>query len=205
LAAAGKEVSIDGGGGSDWLDYSAFTAGVTVDLVTGSASNINGGAAGSVSNLPNVRGGKGDDHLTGNGGNILIGNGGNDVLVDAFTGSDASGRSLLIGGAGSDTLTAGSAGDILISGTTSYDAKNANLAAILAEWQSGDDYNTRFNRLHAGTNKLVWLSTVKDDGAADVLNGGAGLDWYFAQLTSGTLDTINGLNVPAHEHLDNAI
>jgi autotransporter-associated beta strand protein len=206
LNSNGKVSSINGGGGGDWLDYSSFTAGVTVDLTTGSATNVNGGAAGAVTNIQNVRGGSGADLLTGNGGNILVGGGGNDTLIDAYTGSTATGRSLLIGGTGGASLTAGSAGDILISGKTSYDTNNAALAAILAEWQSADDYNTRFTKLQAGVGashtKLVWGTTVLDDGMADTLNGStAGLDWFFANLSQ---DTINNLNQPAHEHVNNS-
>jgi hypothetical protein len=209
FTAAGAVMSINGGGGGDWLDYSAFTTGVTVNLVTGSANGVHGGAAGGVSNIANVRGGAGNDNLMGNGGNILVGGGGNDTLVDAYSGSAASGRSLLIGGAGGDNLTAGSAGDILISGTTSYDLNNVALMAILAEWQSGDDYLTRFKRLEGlqsggqnGKNTLVWAKSVKDDGTTDTLTGGAGFDWFFASYPGGT-DTINNLNNPGPEHLDN--
>jgi hypothetical protein len=218
FSVAGTVQSVNGGGGGDWLDYSTFpsTVGVSVNLSgaavnginAGSASNVNGGSASVVSNVMNVRGGAGNDTLIGGGGNILVGGGGNDTLIDTYAGSAGSGRSLLIGGTGGDTLTAGAGGDLLISGSTSYDTKNAALAAILAEWQSGDDYNTRFNKLHTGITggyKLVWASTVKDDTSADMLNGSlAGLDWFFANYPSGT-DTINNLNNPAHEHLNNTI
>jgi hypothetical protein len=104
-------------------------------------------------------------------------------------------------------LTAGAGGDLLISGTTSYDTNNAALQSILAEWQSADDYTTRFNRLEGkqtgglnGKNKLIWGSTVKDDATADTLVGGAGLDWFFANYPGN--DVLLNLNVPGHEHLD---
>jgi hypothetical protein len=196
--------SINGGGGGDWLDYSALPATilVTVNLVTGSATKV----AGGVSNIANVRGGQGNNTLTGNGGNILVGGGGSNTLVDAYAGSAASGRSLLIGGTGSSNLTASAAGDILIAGTTSFDANYAALQSILAEWQSADSYLLRFQRLEGlvtgglnGKNKLVWGTTVKDNDLPSVLNGGAGLDWFFA----GGDDTINNLNTPSKEHLDN--
>ncbi len=48
FAAAGTEASIKGGGApagmGDWLDYSSFTTPITVNLATGSATNVNGGA-----------------------------------------------------------------------------------------------------------------------------------------------------------------
>jgi autotransporter-associated beta strand protein len=207
LSAAGTVLSIDGGGGGDWLDYSSFSTGVSVDLVTGAASKVGGGNPGGVHNIQNVRGGSGNDTLTGGGGNILVGGGGSDVLTDVYSGGLASGRSLLIGGAGGDTLTAGSAGDLLIGGTTKYDTNNAALAALLAGWQSADDYATRFTKLHAGVgpggaDKLVWGSTVLDDHAADTLTGStAGLDWFFANLGQ---DTLNNLNQPSSEHVNNS-
>jgi hypothetical protein len=203
--------SIDGGGGGDWLDYSAWpgTSSVTVNLVTASAT----GVAGGISNIANVRGGPGNDTLRGNGGNILIGGSGRNILVDAYTGSTASGRSLLIGGSGSSTLTAGAAGDILIAGTTSYNASStANdlaLQSILAEWQSADSYLLRFQRIEGqasgglnGSNTLVWGQTVQDSDQASVLNGGAGWDWFFANYPGGD-DIIHNLNKPGKKHLDN--
>jgi hypothetical protein len=205
--AGSLSASVDGSGGGDWLDYSAFpaTRPVIVNLVTGSAT----GVAGGIRNIQNVRGGAGNDTLTGNGGNILIGGAGSNILRDAYAGSAASGRSLLIGGGnGGHSLTAGGAGDLLISGTTTFDLNNAALMSILAEWQSTDDYLTRFNRLEGlqsgglnGGNQLRWGSTVKDDATADVLTGSrTGLDWFFANLGQ---DTLNNLHRPSSEHVNN--
>jgi hypothetical protein len=200
---------IVGGGGSDWLDYSAWTGGVNVNLVKGTASAVTGG----VSGILNVRGGAGNDTFTGGGGNIFVGGGGNNTLTDAYTGSAASGRSLLIGGSGGSTLKAGGGGDILIGGTTSYDGNNAALMAILAEWQSGDSYTTRFNCLEGlqggglnGAYHLIWGSTVLDNGARDRLTGSTtGLDWFFAQLSGVNRDSIVNLNMPGHEHVNNTL
>jgi hypothetical protein len=213
LSPAGSVASINGGGPGDWLDYSLFTAAVAVDLTRGSATGVGGGAAGSVTNIANVRGGKGNDTLTGGGGNILVGGGGANILTDASSGTAAGGRSLLIGGSGPSTLTAGSAGDILIGGTTSYDTNNAALAALLAEWQSADDYTTRFNRLEGlqsgglnGSYHLIWGTTVKDNKSPDTLVGStAGLDWFFAQLSGTSADVIDNLNEPGPEHVDNTL
>ena len=36
-------------------------------------------------------------------------------------------------------------------------------------------------------------ATAFDDGAADVLTGGAGLDWFFANLDTGVKDKITDL------------
>jgi hypothetical protein len=212
---------IVGGGGSDWLDDSAWTTPVSVNLsgatvgtlAASSATNVNGGAANGVSNVLNARGGSAGDTLIGGGGNILVGGGGKNTITDAYTGSAATGRSLLITGPGGSTLQGGGGGDILIGGTTLYDYNNAALAAILAEWRSADSYNTRFSRLEGqqsgglnGAYDLTWGGTVLDNGASDTLTGSTtGLDWCFAQLSGVNLDTIVNLNKPGHEHVNNTL
>ena len=98
FAAAGTEASINGGGApagmGDWLDYSSLTTPISVNLATGSATNVNGGAAGAVTNIQDVHAGDGGSTMMGDAqGNILVGGSG----VDTITGG--TGRSLLIGGA----------------------------------------------------------------------------------------------------------
>jgi hypothetical protein len=213
----GEVASINGGGAplgqGDWLDYSNWKASaVTVNLVTGSATAVGSGAVGAISNIKNVVGGPGNDTLTGQGGNIFIGGAAINTLTDTYAGSAASGRSLLIGGTGSSNLTAGSAGDILIAGTTRYDSNYAALMSILAEWQSNDSYATRFHDINTGTGgglngtyKLSWGKTVKDSDAASVLTGGtAGLDWFFANYPNGN-DTIYNFDLPGDEYINNRI
>jgi hypothetical protein len=192
MSTAGTENSIDGGGApsgqGDWLDYSLFTTSVTVNLATGSASatNVNDGAPGAVTNIQNVISGSGNDTLSGNGnsqGNILIGHGG----ADKITGG--SGRSLLIGGSGTSAVTGGSGGDILIAGTTSYDiTDHLALMSILAEWQSADPLATRFDDINTGTggglngtNKLNDGTTVINVATGDSVLAlpGSSLNWFF--------------------------
>ncbi len=181
----GARVSGINGGGApagqgDWLDYANYSAAVTVNLATGKAT----GVSGAISNIQNVFGGNFGNTLTGNAqGNILIGG----VGADTITGG--TGRSLLIGGQGSDTVKGGSGDDIVIGGDTAYRSayREAALMSILAEWQSADSYATRISKLRSSYNPPLALgTTVFDDGAADKLTGGAGMDWLFA----GSLDTI---------------
>ena len=91
--------------------------------------------------------------------------------------------------------------DLLIAGTTAYDANDAALAAIMAEWTSGRDYATRVANLSGtgsgplnnGNYFLIAsgpIATVFDDNSIDVLNGGSGMDWFFADLSQ---DLIHGL------------
>jgi hypothetical protein len=178
--------AVNGGGGGDWLDDSLISTPVLVNLVTGVATGT-----GSASNIQNVRGGNGGNTLVGNAqGNILIGGAG----ADSITGG--TGRSLLIGGLGADTITGGSSDDIVIGGPTTFDpgstANDLALQAILAEWQSPtDSYSARVAAIRAGVGtggliKLVLGATVINDGAVDILSGGAGMDWFFA----GPIDMI---------------
>jgi hypothetical protein len=191
--------TINGGGGGDWLDYSAFASGVAVNLsgaaVNGVPANSATGVSGGVFNVANVRGGSGNNVLIGGGGNILVGGAGNDVLIDTDSGSAATGGSLLIGGAGSDTLTGGAAGDILIGEATNYDSKNANLQDILTAWDTMASHAAAFAALQAKGgvgathSRLVWGVTVKEDSASDVLRGAASpvdLDWFFAGIGDTT-------------------
>jgi Ca2+-binding RTX toxin-like protein len=163
--------TIDGGGGIDGLDYSQFTAGVAVNLTTGTATN-----SGGVKNVENVTGGAGADLLVGNAlANVLQGNAGQDVLI---------------GGAGQDVLHGGAGDDLLIGGTTSYDANEAALLAILAEWRRVDEsVGTRVANLRHGIadgSIKLGSTTVFDDGVKDVLTGGAGTDWFWASLLDST-------------------
>jgi len=122
-------------------------------------------------------------------GNVLVGGGGSDRL------NGGQGRDVLIGGAGQSTLEAGSnpnpvlGGAILIGGTTDYDNNAAALASVLAEWSSNSDYSTRIAHLmgtmSGGLNGSNFLNatTVHDNGMADTLVGGSGMDWFFAGMT----------------------
>jgi hypothetical protein len=113
-------------------------------------------------------------------------------------GAAVRGSDLLIGGSGPSTLSAGSGNDILIAGTTAFDANETAPSAIMAEWTSGRDYATRIANL-SGTgsgpraNGDIFLiasgpnATVFDNGVSDVLDGGSGMDWFFANLTQDIL------------------
>jgi hypothetical protein len=180
----GVSGAINGGGGSNWLDYALYTTPVTVNLATGSATGVSGGVA----NIEDVRGGSGGNTLTGNAaGNILIGGPG----VDTITGG---GRSILIGGRGNDTVQGGSADDIVIGGFTDFDtssdAHDEALMAILTEWQSADTYSVRVSKIKAGVGpmlaKFVFGTTLHDDGNTSALTGAPGTDWFF----KGAHDTI---------------
>jgi len=85
---------IDGGGGINRLDYSAYTSAVMVDLQAGTATGTGG-----IVNINGVKGGSGNDVLGGDtGDNVLEGLGGNDILIGR------GGLDTLLGGEGMDVL-----------------------------------------------------------------------------------------------------
>jgi hypothetical protein len=54
LSGASVSGHIDGGGGFNTLDYTRYSSPFTVDLTTGSATGVYGGAPGGISNIQNV-------------------------------------------------------------------------------------------------------------------------------------------------------
>jgi hypothetical protein len=221
-------LSINGGGApagqGDWLKYSELpsTSTVTVNLATGSATNVKGGAAGSVTNIQNVLGSAtGTNILTGDAqGNILIGGSGLNTIVGG------SGNSLLIGGSGHGSITGGSGQDILIAGVTTYSPLSTagvdSLMAILAELQSADSFAQKvYDLIHGtdsgdpnghgsdknGSNKLTWGGTVRASTGAFTLKGDTSSsskpDWFFSNSPSTVAD-FNDDGVQ-DEHNNNAI
>jgi len=112
--------------------------------------------------------------------------------------SGGSGRNLLIGGGGSNgglNYIMGTTGDnIEISGTTSYDANQAALCAILKEWDSGDSYSVRVQKITQtglnvnGSTVVLNSSTIQRAAAREYLFGGMGQNLYFANETGSFFD-----------------
>jgi Ca2+-binding RTX toxin-like protein len=182
----------------DTLDFSATeTQSISVNLALRTAQVVNPNLTLTVANdrIERILGGAQSDTLIGSfRNNILVGNGGDDTL----TGGD--GRDLLIGGDGLDTLRAEGGEDLLIGGRTSHDANLAALDAIMAEWSRTDrSYSLRIDHLTGavggGSNGSVRLnaSTVRDDaGAADILEGGSLVDWFFEDQNDQITDRNTG-------------
>jgi Ca2+-binding RTX toxin-like protein len=161
--------SIDGGGGINTLDYSAYTTPVEVELASFTASHISLGIVG----IQNVYGGQADDLLIGdNGDNILSGGGGNDRLIgglgdDTYLFGDNFGSDTVIDTAGSNTLD--------------FSPVTANL-----------DFDTGRYQISDGINLLVYAST--DEGFVSLIAkfiGGTGNDVFILdpdhELPDGTL------------------
>ncbi|HVK12947.1 MAG TPA: calcium-binding protein, partial [Gemmataceae bacterium] len=174
---ANLALTLRGGGGRNLLDYSAHTAGVTVNLAAGTATGV-----GQVIDIQNVFGGSGNDSLTGNAAdNLLVGNGGNDTM------SGGDGRDVLIGGLGTDSLDGNGGDDILIGGRTSYDADYIALLGVMLDWARQDlDYAARTAALAVKLNS----TTVFADPAIDTLTGGTGTDWFFGDTKDSLPDRV---------------
>ncbi|WP_162006622.1 pre-peptidase C-terminal domain-containing protein [Roseimaritima sediminicola] len=150
-------------------------------------------------------GGDGDDRLQGAAaGDLLLGGDGDDQLLG---GRD---RDVLVGGTGADHLLGQAGDDLLIAGAFKSAWRDDAFAAVMAEWQSSRDYQTRIANLRGDTSDPNYgdgvngshvltvddsESAFTDDGSKDRITGAAGLDWYFANLSRGTAaDQLSGLN-----------
>jgi hypothetical protein len=174
---AGK---IDGGAGTNTLDYSAFLGDVTVDLPLGLATAV----AKGILNIQNVNGSQGNDLIVGDANaNVLRG---------------GTGRNIIIGGGGGDQIFGGGGDNLLIGGSTDYVGASGltALEAIMNEFEQPYAFSTRVTNIKkgigtlAGTGYHLNSSNVHADLLTDQIWGGGGLNWFFAaspsELDGGT-------------------
>lgn len=157
---------LTGGDGTDTADYSASSAGVSIDLANGTASG--GDAEGDqLLQIENVAGSAESDALTGDAAdNALSGNAGDDT-INGGNGSDT-----LNGGEGDDSLFGGQQPDLLVGGSGRDTLKGSNGADTLAGGTSFDDLSGgNGNDLLQGDGAG---DRLRGDPGADTLDGGAG-------------------------------
>jgi Ca2+-binding RTX toxin-like protein len=127
-----------------------------------------------------IFGGDGNDTIRGGAGsNYIDGGRGNDVLF----GGD--GFDVLIGGDGADQVEAAKGDDLLIGGIYTYSEDYTAIDFLMASWTPTYSYADRQSRLRAGNADGLFglsLSTIKDDGVADVLHGDQGQDWFWVNV-----------------------
>jgi Ca2+-binding RTX toxin-like protein len=183
FAASGRLIAY-GGAGNDVL---------SVGLLTNRDGWLFGGTGNDLLN-----GGPGDD--------VLEGGDGSDLVAGGF------GRDLISGGAATDALFGNFDEDIIVAGTTDYDANELALGLIMAEWKSSRSFQQRVANLEGTGTGSSWQNrangnlflvaqpggseevTVFDDDASDLLVGGLDRDWFFANLTGeGDQDLIADL------------
>ena len=150
---------LDGGAGTDTASYETATSGVTVSLAIAGAQNTIGAGTDTLLNFEHLRGGVGNDTLTGNGGsNILTGGLGNDVLD---------------GGAGTDTASY----DTAFGGVT----VNLGVAGAQNTVNAGTDTLSNFENLKGSIHNDTLTGNAANnviigDQGNDIMNGGAGID-----------------------------
>jgi Ca2+-binding RTX toxin-like protein len=185
--------TIDGGSGTDLLDYSAYTTAVTVNLGAGTATGTGG-----VSGFEDIAGGDGNDLLAGNAAANDISGGNGDDIILGLAGNDTldgnAGMDIVAGGSGADTVHGNNGDDILVGGVLTYADESsfainqAALNAIMAEWTRNLAYSMRIGHLTVNSSGgfnggfMLNSSTVQDDFAVDMLFGDAGQDWFLAEI-----------------------
>jgi len=193
-ARAGDDI-LAGGSGSDWLDggsgrdaadYGWTTAGVTVDLVAGTASGTEIGVDQLVA-IEDVIGGAGNDAIAGDGvGNMLAGGAGHDSLSGGGGGDlldGGAGNDILDGGVGADAMTGGAGDDIFIvedPGDLAVEGADGGIDQVRSSitFTLGAHIEnltlTGAAAIHGIGNALA--NTLIGNGAANALDGGAGAD-----------------------------
>ncbi|HEX2040892.1 MAG TPA: calcium-binding protein [Acidimicrobiales bacterium] len=172
LVGGGDNDTLDGGGAGtagDTVDYSAATAGVSVNLAGTGNAIAAGLGSDTLVDVENAIGSAHVDLLTGtNGPNTLSGGDSGDTLeglggVDVLNG--LGGTDTLKGGAGNDTVAGGDGVDTLdFSG-----ASTAVTVDLLANQSSGTGTPT-----NEGTDSLSGIENVLGSALGDVLRGDAG-------------------------------
>ena len=193
LIGSSGDDTLQGGDGRDVIQGDGGD-----DSISGGAGNdtIFGGAGSD-----SVVGGSGQDRIFGEAdGDLLIGGSGDDTVI----GGD--GRDVVTGGTDSDVVEGNDGEDVLIAGRISLSV--VNMASILAEWNSARTYQQRVDNIHdgpeqtenrlntaflIGPNRPPTPQTAFDDDRRDLLTGGSGNDFFFAnvimrdELTDNTL------------------
>jgi len=187
--------TINGGGGSNALDYSLEGGAVNVNLGAGTASAVGGG----VQNINIVMGGAGNDSLVGGSADdSLDGGAGNDTL-EGGAGNDTleggNGDDVLDGGAGTNSLNGEAGNDIYrVGGATGQTAFGEPLGADAALDFSGSADNLVFTIKTNGDVEVRSGSTVLATGTntMSALVGGNGNDSFVFQKAATFAGSIDG-------------
>ena len=197
LEGGGGNDTLKGGAGTDRLSYEGSSAGVTVNLATGTVSG--GDAQGDVlhdadtasgfqTDFEEVQGSAHGDSLTGSAGaDRLLGGAGADTL------EGGGGNDTLEGGAGTDRLSyEGSSAGVTVNLATGTVSGGDAQGDVLHDADTASGFQTDFEEVQgsahgdsltgsAGADRLLGgagADTLIGDGGADTLTGGAGEDVF---------------------------
>lgn len=155
LDGGGAADVLQGGGDRDAADYTRRVGPVSLTLDVEANDGADGEGDRIASDVEDLRGGAGDDTLTGNDKpNVLDGGGGNDSLDGALD------PDTLVGGAGDDALTGGSSNDSL-SGGDGDDGLAGGQGADVQAGGPGSDFAGYIGRTGA---IAVTIDDVANDG-----------------------------------------
>jgi Ca2+-binding RTX toxin-like protein len=204
LSYTGGQVTIDGGAGSDRLDFSQFGSAVWVDLAyAGTEAWTRGGTTvdsgtwreiADLANIENVVGTAYSDQLVGNAGdNALFGGAGADRL-SGFAGNDrldgGAGNDTMRGGLDNDTYVVDSSGDVVVENAgEGNDVVTTTLSSLsIANWLNVEELTYTGAGSFTGTGNS--LNNIITGGAGtDSLSGGNGRDTL---VGGGGRDTLTG-------------
>lgn len=193
---------IDGGAGSDTVDYAVAGGNLYIDLRVATQANTGGLGIDIITGVENIHGGTFNDLLIGSAAaNTFVGNDGNDSLL-MLGGDDSAdggyGNDYLVGYAGLDTLTGGNDDDIIDGGDDADDLRggggddfiiggNGNDTIFGGDAADIDDLGDRWLGGDAGSDTISGgRGNDRIDGGADddSLTGGLGLDYLSGGLGS---------------------
>jgi Ca2+-binding RTX toxin-like protein len=142
-----EAVHADGGGGADWLIYTA-TSGMTANLTTNTASGF-----ASIAGFANLQGGNGADSLTGDASaNKIVGGDGADTITGL------GGNDTLTGGLGNDTFVyAAGAGSDTIADFDADAAGGQDHLDIAGFGVNAGDFGARVSIVDAGNQTIVTI------------------------------------------------
>jgi hypothetical protein len=195
--------SIDGGSGTNTVNYISTTKPIFVNLGTGQATGITPTTStGVVANIHDILAGPGNDYLLGSSAsNIIDGGAGDDTIMGQ------SGNDILVGNYGADSINGGAGYDILIGGFVDFNVGTLEegLRTIMTSWKtiaSGISFNSvnyNISTVSAGQYRLIGdtnqsstylYQTVFNDNATDRMTDIASSttpNWFFAteRVTNG--------------------
>ena len=194
--------TIDGGSGTNALNYGGTTKPTFINLGTGQATGVTSTTStGVVTNIQNVFGGTGNDYLTGSAANNVMDGGAGDDTMSGLGGND-----IMVGNYGADNMNGGAGIDILIGGYVDFvvGSLQEGLESIMSTWNNvtdgtfnavsktlGTASSTEY-RLVGDTNlaSTYLLQTVFNDQATDRLtdiSSSTTPNWFFAteRVTQG--------------------
>jgi Ca2+-binding RTX toxin-like protein len=186
LTGGGADIeTLDGGAGSDTIDYSFYSSALNIQLHTSLADATLEGGFDFFLSIENAVGGSAADQIWGNDvDNVLVGNGDDDWL-HGFGSSDT-----LYGGTGNDQVLGGGAADTLYGGNGNDFFWFDNQDALFGGAGTDYAYNTDATgvTVNLGTSSLegVWANN-----GVDVLNASSAT-WSVQLIGYGSGDTLRG-------------